>query len=69
MIFVTGRSKRAIEDHFDTAYELETELESAHKEELLKLEKVVERAADAVETIFSVGTERAMNEFNRLQIG
>jgi len=35
MIFVTGRSKRAIEDHFDTAYELETELESAHKEELL----------------------------------
>ena len=24
MIFVTGRSKRAIEDHFDTAYELET---------------------------------------------
>ncbi|WP_372806565.1 aminoacyl-tRNA hydrolase [Pontiella sp.] len=38
-------------------------------EELLKLEKVVERAADAVETIFSAGTERAMNEFNRLQIG
>jgi UTP--glucose-1-phosphate uridylyltransferase len=27
MIFVTGRSKRAIEDHFDKAYELETELE------------------------------------------
>jgi UTP--glucose-1-phosphate uridylyltransferase len=27
MIFVTGRSKRAIEDHFDTAYELENELE------------------------------------------
>jgi len=26
MIFVTGRSKRAIEDHFDTAYELEAEL-------------------------------------------
>ena len=24
--FVTGRSKRAIEDHFDTAYELENEL-------------------------------------------
>ena len=29
MIFVTGRSKRAIEDHFDTAYELESELEAA----------------------------------------
>ncbi len=27
MIFVTGRSKRAIEDHFDTAYELESELD------------------------------------------
>lgn len=37
MIFVTGRNKRAIEDHFDTAYELETELESSHKHELLKL--------------------------------
>ena len=31
MIFVTGRSKRAIEDHFDTAYELEAELEAAGK--------------------------------------
>jgi UTP--glucose-1-phosphate uridylyltransferase len=28
MVFVTGRSKRAIEDHFDTAYELENELSS-----------------------------------------
>jgi UTP--glucose-1-phosphate uridylyltransferase len=37
MIFVTGRSKRAIEDHFDKAYELETELESAGKHELLRL--------------------------------
>jgi UTP--glucose-1-phosphate uridylyltransferase len=37
MIFVTGRSKRAIEDHFDTAYELENELEAAHKHELLSL--------------------------------
>jgi UTP--glucose-1-phosphate uridylyltransferase len=35
MIFVTGRSKRAIEDHFDTAYELEAELEAAGKQELL----------------------------------
>ena len=37
--------------------------------EYLKLEKVVERAADAVESIFSVGTERTMNEFNQLHIG
>jgi UTP--glucose-1-phosphate uridylyltransferase len=35
MVFVTGRSKRAIEDHFDVAYELESELEAAHKHELL----------------------------------
>ncbi|MDF2465908.1 MAG: galU [Ramlibacter sp.] len=37
MIFVTGRNKRAIEDHFDTAYELESELEATHKDELLAL--------------------------------
>lgn len=37
MIFVTGRSKRAIEDHFDTAYELEAELEAANKLDLLAL--------------------------------
>jgi UTP--glucose-1-phosphate uridylyltransferase len=42
MIFVTGRSKRAIEDHFDTAYELETELETAHKDELLALVRSVQ---------------------------
>src|SRR6266567_1799572 len=37
MIFVTGRNKRAIEDHFDTAYELETELEANGKADLLAL--------------------------------
>src|SRR6476469_6546194 len=37
MIFVTGRSKRSIEDHFDTAYELEHELEAGHKDDLLEL--------------------------------
>ena len=36
MIFVTGRSKRAIEDHFDKAYELESELEQRGKTELLE---------------------------------
>jgi UTP--glucose-1-phosphate uridylyltransferase len=35
MIFVTGRNKRAIEDHFDKAYELETELERKNKGVLL----------------------------------
>ena len=37
MIFITGRNKRAIEDHFDTAYELETELEAAGKRQLLDM--------------------------------
>jgi UTP--glucose-1-phosphate uridylyltransferase len=37
MVFVTGRNKRAIEDHFDTAYELENELETSGKHELLQL--------------------------------
>jgi UTP--glucose-1-phosphate uridylyltransferase len=37
MIFVTGRNKRAIEDHFDVAYELEAELEAAGKGALLAL--------------------------------
>ena len=41
MIFVTGRNKRAIEDHFDTAYELETELEAAGKSELLNLVRTI----------------------------
>jgi UTP--glucose-1-phosphate uridylyltransferase len=36
MIFVTGRQKRAIEDHFDKAYELEAELEAGGKRELLR---------------------------------
>ena len=41
MIFVTGRSKRPIEDHFDMAYELEMELEAAGKAELLALVRQV----------------------------
>jgi len=36
MIFITGRNKRAIEDHFDKAYELETELALRNKAELLE---------------------------------
>jgi UTP--glucose-1-phosphate uridylyltransferase len=37
MIFVTGRAKRAIADHFDKAYELEHQLEKSGKKELLKI--------------------------------
>lgn len=44
MIFVTGRNKRAIEDHFDTAYELENELEVAGKQELLAMVRSMQPA-------------------------
>jgi UTP--glucose-1-phosphate uridylyltransferase len=41
MVFVTGRNKRAIEDHFDKAYELETELERKGKDVLLDMVRSV----------------------------
>lgn len=37
LVFITGRNKRAIEDHFDTAYELEAELEAGGKTALLEI--------------------------------
>ncbi|WPL15898.1 UTP--glucose-1-phosphate uridylyltransferase [Thiorhodovibrio winogradskyi] len=37
LVFVTGRSKRSIEDHFDKAYELESELKRAGKTKLLEI--------------------------------
>ncbi|WP_316365093.1 UTP--glucose-1-phosphate uridylyltransferase GalU [Candidatus Thiodiazotropha sp. CDECU1] len=36
LVFVTGRNKRSIPDHFDKAYELESELKEAGKTELLE---------------------------------
>ncbi len=41
LVFITGRNKRAIEDHFDTAYELEAELAARGKEELLGMVREV----------------------------
>src|SRR5690606_19525035 len=37
LIFVTGRNKRAIEDHFDNVPELEAELEAKNKQEMLDI--------------------------------
>lgn len=37
LIFITGRHKRAIEDHFDKAYEMEAELEARGKNETLEM--------------------------------
>jgi UTP--glucose-1-phosphate uridylyltransferase len=51
MIFVTGRTKRPIEDHFDMAYELETELEAAGKRELLSIVQSIK--PDDMECVFT----------------
>ena len=40
-IFVTGRKKRAIEDHYETAYELESQLEASGKTALLNITRSV----------------------------
>jgi UTP--glucose-1-phosphate uridylyltransferase len=37
LVFITGRNKRSIEDHFDKAYELEAELQEAGKTKLLEI--------------------------------
>ncbi|MEO2068695.1 MAG: UTP--glucose-1-phosphate uridylyltransferase GalU [Desulfurobacteriaceae bacterium] len=48
IIFVTGKHKRAIEDHFDTNFELEYSLEKKGKEDLLKLVREVTNLAEVV---------------------
>ena len=48
IIFVTGKHKRAIEDHFDRNLELERALEEKGKEELLKLVKEISELADFI---------------------
>ncbi len=41
LVFVTGRNKRSIPDHFDKAYELESELERRNKQDLLEVARNV----------------------------
>ena len=48
IIFVTGRHKRAIEDHFDRNLELERNLEEKGKEELLKVVREISDIADFI---------------------
>ena len=50
MIFVTGRHKRPIEDHFDMTFELELALEQAGKRELLEVVRSVK--PDDMECIY-----------------
>ncbi len=46
ILIITGRNKRAIEDHFDKSIELENELESHNKQELLKIVRDVSNMID-----------------------
>jgi UTP--glucose-1-phosphate uridylyltransferase len=55
MIFITGRNKRAIEDHFDKAYELETELALRNKTALL--EQVQQATPPGINCIYIRQTE------------
>lgn len=46
IIIISGRSKRAIEDHFDKSYELEQELEKKGNQDLLKLVQDISNLAN-----------------------
>lgn len=49
MVFITGRNKRSIEDHFDTAYEIEAELFARGKSELLRaVQEVIPRHVNCI---------------------
>ncbi len=51
IIFVTGRGKKALEDHFDRSYEIEHVLESKGKTELLKqIQELVPRTGTIIYT-------------------
>ena len=55
IVFITGRNKRSIEDHFDKAYELETELERKNKNALLEIAQNI--LPDGVKLMYSRQTE------------
>ncbi|MDD5180773.1 MAG: UTP--glucose-1-phosphate uridylyltransferase GalU [Gallionellaceae bacterium] len=49
LIFITGRTKRSIEDHFDKAYEIETELAARGKHELLRMvQEIIPRHVNCI---------------------
>jgi UTP--glucose-1-phosphate uridylyltransferase len=49
MVFITGRNKRAIEDHFDKAYEVEAELAARGKTDLLELiQNVIPKSVNCI---------------------
>lgn len=49
LVFITGRNKRAIEDHFDKAYEVEAELAMRGKQELLDLvQQIIPKSVNCI---------------------
>jgi UTP--glucose-1-phosphate uridylyltransferase len=49
LVFITGRNKRAIEDHFDKAYEIESELAARGKLDLLELvQGIIPRSVNCI---------------------
>lgn len=46
ILIITGKNKRAIEDHFDKSIELENDLEQHNKQELLKIVKDISNMAN-----------------------
>jgi len=48
IVFVTGKHKRAIEDHFDSNFELEAVLEKKGKTELLKMVREITNLAEII---------------------
>lgn len=63
MVFITGRGKRAIEDHFDRAFEIEEELKARGKEAMLEVvQEVVPKHVSCiyVRQVFPLGLGHAV---------
>ena len=73
MAIVTGRGKRAIEDHFDNSIELESQLQGTSKEHYLHdIKDVIDKALNEIENdldkqILFFEKERKFNEAKRIK--
>ena len=68
MIFITGRHKRAIEDHFDSAPELERDLKSKNKKDVYKRQALFGAAVKALSVVLA-GDRFAFRNFTGDRIG
>ncbi len=66
LIFVTGRTKRSIEDHYDSTPELERELRSRNKlNELAQVQEVLPPGVTCIAVRQASGRERAFCRHSR----